>query len=84
MFYTYIVFSKELDSFYVGYTSNLDQRINEHRTHTKGFTGRVNDWDLKYVEEFDLKKEAMSKERDKNTDKKCCKSNQNYFNIFSA
>jgi putative endonuclease len=37
-FYTYILYSSALDSFYIGYTSmEIDERIKKHNTnHTKG------------------------------------------------
>jgi predicted GIY-YIG superfamily endonuclease len=31
-FYCYIIFSKSINRYYVGYTSNLDERLQMHRS----------------------------------------------------
>ena len=63
MFYVYILYSKFLDKYYIGHTGqNLDQRLRKHNTNHKGFTGKANDWVLKYFEEFNSKPEAYQRE----------------------
>ncbi|WP_221262187.1 GIY-YIG nuclease family protein [Mucilaginibacter sp. AK015] len=44
MFSTYILYSILLDTYYVGSTSNLDERVKKHNTNHKGFTGKTSDW----------------------------------------
>ena len=62
--YTYILYSKLLDKYYVGYTNILiEERIKKHNTNHKGFTGKANDWVVVYVEVFDSKNEAYARER---------------------
>jgi len=64
-FYTYILYSSALDSFYIGYTSmEIDERIKKHNTNQKGFTGRTKDWMCVYFEEYETKKEAYARERE--------------------
>lgn len=64
LFYTYILFSEKLDSYYIGYTGDtLQERLRNHNTNHKGFTGKTNDWVYKYIEKFETKKEAYARER---------------------
>ncbi|MDC7993475.1 GIY-YIG nuclease family protein [Altibacter sp. HG106] len=64
-FITYILFSKTLNTYYVGHTGEVvSERLRKHNTHHKGFTGKVNDWKLVYTEIFQTKKEAYLRERE--------------------
>jgi len=63
MFSFYILFSKSLDKYYLGYTADLDKRLAEHNSGISTFTSRSNDWELKYYESFQSRKEAMLRER---------------------
>ena len=59
----YILYSKSIDKFYIGHTSDdLDERIRRHNTNHNGFTGRANDWKLVYKEEFYQKSIARKRE----------------------
>lgn len=52
-FKTYIFLSKELDKYYTGSTSvSIEERLRRHNTNHKGYTGKVNDWELIYKKEF--------------------------------
>ena len=62
-YYFYILFSEKLDKFYIGYSENLAERLKKHNSKHKGFTGRSNDWNIVYTEEFDTKKKTYSRER---------------------
>ena len=42
-FIVYILFSETKNRYYIGYTSNLEERIIRHNQKSKGFTGYVND-----------------------------------------
>ncbi|MBL1279381.1 MAG: GIY-YIG nuclease family protein [Fluviicola sp.] len=60
MFYTYILYSENQDSYYVGHTGNsLELRLRKHNTNHKGFTGRSSDWKVVYSESFLSKSEAF-------------------------
>ena len=63
MFYFYIIYSKAIDKFYTGYSSNYEERIIKHNQNHKGFTGRASDWGLVYKEIFKTKTEAYTRER---------------------
>jgi len=63
-FTTYIIYSLSLNRFYIGYTSDIESRLIRHNQNGKGFTGKVNDWKLVYVEIFKTKTEALARERE--------------------
>jgi len=48
MFYVYILYSQRVDSFYVGQTLNISQRIQEHNSkfYNNSSTAKANDWEL--------------------------------------
>jgi putative endonuclease len=52
-----------LDKFYIGHTSDLQDRLRKHNSNHKGFTGKVNDWEIVYTEIYATKEEAYFKER---------------------
>ena len=59
----YILHSAALDRFYVGYTAGpVEIRLQKHLAKHKGFTGKATDWQLKHVELYDSKKEAIDRE----------------------
>ncbi|WP_299555725.1 GIY-YIG nuclease family protein [Seonamhaeicola sp.] len=62
-FYIYILFSEELDKYYVGSTNNISGRIERHLLSKKGFTSKAKDWELKYFEVFETRSDALSRER---------------------
>ncbi len=63
-FKVYILYSKILDKYYVGYTGDvLAERLRKHNSFHKGFTGTKNDWDIVYFEVYDEKSFAMARER---------------------
>jgi putative endonuclease len=63
-FTLYILFSKVLNKYYVGFTGDkIEERIRKHNTNHKGFTGGVGDWELVYNEVFSSKAEAMAREK---------------------
>jgi len=49
-YFTYILYSEKLDKYYVGYTKEISQRLEQHLWKHKGFTGKADDWIVKYVE----------------------------------
>ena len=62
-FHVYIIFSGGINKFYVGYTSDLPRRLDEHNSGVSIFTSRANDWELKYVETFPSRQAAMKREQ---------------------
>ena len=63
-FCTYILSNKNRTVFYVGVTSNLQQRYLQHLDSTfKGFTSRYNCHDLVYFESSDSMMDAIVREK---------------------
>jgi putative endonuclease len=63
MFYTYILYSKTRDKYYVGSTSDLKNRLKKHNTNHSDFTGHTGDWIVAWSEVFKTRTEAILKER---------------------
>jgi putative endonuclease len=61
-YYTYILFSEKLNRYYIGYTSDLQDRIAKHNRSLKGYTSMGKPWKLVYFESFISKSEAMQRE----------------------
>ncbi len=67
MYYVYILYSKSIDKYYIGYTSNLELRIAQHNSgfHKSKFTRKnSSDWDLVYQEKFNSKSKAIIREKE--------------------
>ena len=62
-YFVYILYSTTKDKFYIGYTSDLNERIIRHNQKSKGFTGSTNYWELKYYETLDNKNDAINREK---------------------
>ena len=63
MFTVYILFSNSLDKFYVGFTNDIERRLLEHNRKKGKYTDAGIPWILVYREEYELKSEAMSREK---------------------
>ena len=64
MFTTYVLYSEKYDKIYIGFTSDLDQRLLSHnQLATKGWTIKFRPWKLIHKEEFETKSEAMKREK---------------------
>lgn len=63
--YTYILFNKRNGTLYTGVTSNLKQRMYEHKSkvHEKSFTAKYGVDKLGYYEEYVLIKDAIAREK---------------------
>jgi putative endonuclease len=63
-YYVYILSSKRNGTLYIGVTSDLIKRIQEHKTkETKGFTKKYNVTKLVYYEQTDDIYSALSREK---------------------
>ncbi len=62
MFYTYILFSKKLNRFYIGQTQDVDSRLIEHNSGKGKFTGKSDDWVIVFTQTFETRAEAMQLE----------------------
>ncbi|MBN1986740.1 MAG: GIY-YIG nuclease family protein [Prolixibacteraceae bacterium] len=62
-FTVYIIQSEKDDSFYIGFTSNIEQRLSYHNSGKSRYTSRKMPWRLVYTEEFSTRSEAVKRER---------------------
>jgi putative endonuclease len=63
MYFVYILYSITKNKYYVGSTSDLDERIKKHNTDHRGFTGGALDWVIKFVEEYPDRPGALKREK---------------------
>jgi putative endonuclease len=64
MYFVYVLYSKEYNKIYIGYTSDLMARLNHHNhPKNKGWTTKYSPWIILYHEVFDTKQEAMIREK---------------------
>ena len=64
MFYTYIIYSKLTDKYYVGYTHDLKLRLERHNSGWSKSTISGIPWELVYNEKFETKSEAIKRENE--------------------
>lgn len=63
-FHVYLLYSKELNRYYTGYTSQkIDERLAYHLGNHSGFTSRTKDWEVVWTEDVIDKSEALILER---------------------
>ena len=64
-FSLYILFSRDLDKFYIGHTGeDVQERLRKHLSDHDGFTSTAQDWTVVYTERYDTKTDAYSRERE--------------------
>lgn len=61
-FIVYILFSEIKNRYYIGFTSNLEERLVRHNQKSKGFTGNVNDLKIVFTEKYKTKELAIQRE----------------------
>ena len=65
MFTVYVLYSEKSNKLYIGYTSDLKQRLLSHnKLAKKGWTVKYRPWKLIYSERFSDKSSAMKRERE--------------------
>ena len=65
MFSVYALYTRTFDKIYIGYSSDLEQRLLSHNyLSNRGWTTNYRPWELIYSEEFETKKEAIQRERE--------------------
>jgi putative endonuclease len=61
----YVIYSVSFNKIYIGYTSNLDERMLSHNSLSKkGYTLKFRPWSLVHTEELVLKADAMRREKE--------------------
>ncbi|MFW5756114.1 MAG: GIY-YIG nuclease family protein [Tangfeifania sp.] len=63
MYQLYILHSRKLNRYYVGFTNDLQRRLGEHNRKKGKYTDAGIPWELVYTETFDTKKAAMLREK---------------------
>ena len=74
-YFVYVIFSHVLDCYYKGFSENPGARLIQHNSGQSKFTSKSNDWKLVFLEKFESKKEALTREK---VMKKYSKSQMNY------
>ncbi|HUH35730.1 MAG TPA: GIY-YIG nuclease family protein [Moheibacter sp.] len=64
VFHIYIIYSTQLDLYYVGQTNNLERRLLDHRNSRSNYTKRAKDWILVYFESFESRSDALRREKE--------------------
>lgn len=65
MFTVYVLYSPSFDQIYIGYTSDLANRLlSDNELATKGHTIKFRPWVITHTEEFVTKSEAMKREKE--------------------
>ena len=62
MYIVYILYSKKLSWYNIGYTADLAKRLLEHTTGVSIYTSKANDWVLRYQESFPNREAAHKRE----------------------
>ena len=70
MFVVYVLHSPRFDKIYIGFTSDLQNRVKAHNElATKGWTIKFRPCTVIYTETFDNKKDAIEREKQLKSDK---------------
>lgn len=62
-YFVYILQSEFDNTFYKGYTQNIEKRILQHNNGESRYTSNKRPWKLVYLEELSSKKDAIIRER---------------------
>jgi putative endonuclease len=63
MYYVYIIESLKDGSFYKGYTSHPELRLNQHNDGESNYTSFKGPWKLVHLEKYSTKTEALKREK---------------------
>ncbi|MGZ8516258.1 MAG: GIY-YIG nuclease family protein [Chitinophagaceae bacterium] len=65
MFKVYVLYSQSHGKIYIGYSSNLEERFKSHNElATKGWTVKFRPWEIVHTEIFEIKADAMRREKE--------------------
>ena len=62
-FTVYVLFSKQHQKHYTGFTADLDERILSHNFLGKDWTAKYRPWKIIFTKEFNEKKDALQFEK---------------------
>ena len=63
MFYVYIIYSVKYDKYYKGFSLNPYKRLEQHNNKESRYTANFTPWIIVYLEKFDLKSDAIKREK---------------------
>jgi putative endonuclease len=63
MYCVYLLRSKTRGIFYIGYTKDIEKRLEEHNAGLVGYTKKFTPWDLIYYESYISLEDAKIRER---------------------
>ncbi|BDD14863.1 hypothetical protein MATR_16880 [Marivirga tractuosa] len=70
MFKVYVLYNPNHHKIYIGYTSDLPNRMESHNIYSKkGYTVKYRPWEILFTEVYDSKKEAIIREKQLNSAK---------------
>jgi putative endonuclease len=61
-FYVYILYSTSADTYYIGQTENIDDRLFRHKNSGSQYTKFASDWEVVYKACFDNRNDAVKHE----------------------
>ena len=64
MYYLYILYSPTVRKFYIGITSDIEQRIRYHNSGRSPYTRSKGPWHLVYAEAHETRNRALQRERE--------------------
>ncbi len=68
MYKVYVLYSKQFNKTYIGYTFDLVDRFLSHNEKTtKGYTVKYRPWEIAFYESFETKQTAMKREKELKT-----------------
>jgi putative endonuclease len=68
MYTVYVLYSEKYDKIYIGYSSDIDNRILSHNSiSSNGWTKNFRPWKLIYSEEINDKSSALKREKELKT-----------------
>jgi putative endonuclease len=62
MFYVYVIKSKRLGTLYIGYSNDIERRLEEHNAGSSEYTRHRGPWKLVYYEAFAHEEDARIRE----------------------
>ena len=65
MFSVYVLYSEAFGKIYIGYTSDIEQRLRSHNElATRGWTIKFRPWKLVHTEILESKRDALRREKE--------------------
>ena len=63
-YFVYILYSQKVDRYYIGESEEVANRLKSHLSGISRYTAIADDWKLMYTETFDLRGDALRREKE--------------------